>query len=76
MKCLENLYVPVTTFLNFNVFATIGNVAANYVQWVCYFNVTSKNNTTINELVRLAQHEECYLARDTSFVVHSILPFL
>jgi len=29
----ENLYVPVTTFLNFNVFATIGNVAANFVQW-------------------------------------------
>ncbi|KAI6176973.1 Nucleoside transporter [Aphelenchoides bicaudatus] len=29
----ENLYVPVTTFLNFNVFATAGNVLANYVQW-------------------------------------------
>ncbi|KAI6235412.1 hypothetical protein M3Y95_00049000 [Aphelenchoides besseyi] len=29
----EALYVPVTTFLNFNVFATAGNVLANYVQW-------------------------------------------
>lgn len=33
----QNLYVPVITFLNFNVFATIGNVLANYVQWVLFF---------------------------------------
>lgn len=30
---LETLYTPVTTFLNFNVFATIGNVIAGYYQW-------------------------------------------
>ncbi|KAI6240923.1 hypothetical protein M3Y99_00401100 [Aphelenchoides fujianensis] len=29
----EYLYVPVITFLNFNVCATIGNVLANFVQW-------------------------------------------
>lgn len=30
---LERFYVPVATFLNFNIFATLGNVLAGYYQW-------------------------------------------
>uniref|UniRef100_A0A1I7WU35 Carrier domain-containing protein n=1 Tax=Heterorhabditis bacteriophora TaxID=37862 RepID=A0A1I7WU35_HETBA len=29
----ENLYFAINTFLNFNVFASVGSLAANYVQW-------------------------------------------
>jgi hypothetical protein len=32
----KDLYIPATTFLNFNVFATAGNVIANYVQWASF----------------------------------------
>ncbi|KAK6035609.1 hypothetical protein COOONC_26888, partial [Cooperia oncophora] len=34
----ENLYFAINTFLNFNVFASIGSLSANYIQQVVFKN--------------------------------------